>query len=107
MWQAIGACERLPVATRAELAGALAGEAERGRATEPELWALARLGARVPVYGPLNCVVPRDAAAGGVKRLVGAEWPRPEAYAFALAQPAAATGGPQRDLGPGPRRPPA
>src|SRR5256885_591193 len=94
MWQAIGACERLPAATRAELAGALAGEAERGRATEPELWALARLGARVPVYGPLNCVVPRDAAAGWAKRPCRAERPRPEARAFSLPQPVRAAAGP-------------
>src|SRR5207245_2191754 len=74
------------------------GEAERGRATESELWALARLGARVPVYGPLNCVVARDAATAWTERLLAAEWPRPEAYAFALAQLARATGDRERDL---------
>ena len=98
MWQAIGSCERLPAAARADLGGVLAAEAERGRATEPELWALARLGARVPFYGPLNCVVPRDAATAWVERLLAAEWPRPEAYAFALAQLARATGDHERDL---------
>ena len=98
MWQAIGSCERLPAAARAELGDRLVAEAERGRATEPELWALARLGARVPVYGPLNCAVPRDAATAWVERLVAAEWPRPEAYAFMLAQLARATGDRERDL---------
>ncbi|TMA49263.1 MAG: molecular chaperone DnaK [Deltaproteobacteria bacterium] len=76
MWQAIGSCERLSAAARAELGGVLVPEAERGRATEPELWALARLGARVPVYGPLNCVVARDAAAAWTERLLAAEWRR-------------------------------
>jgi len=98
MWQAVGSCERLPAAARAELGGVLVAEAERGPATEPELWALARLGARVPVYGPLNCVVARDAAAAWTERLLAAEWPRPEAYAFALAQLARATGDRGRDL---------
>ena len=98
MWQAVGSCERLPAAARAELGAVLVAEAERGRATEPELWALARLGARAPLYGPLNCVVARDTAAAWAERLLGAAWPRPEAYAFALAQIARATGDRERDL---------
>jgi molecular chaperone DnaK (HSP70) len=100
MWQAIGSCERLSAAARAELGAVLVGEAEKGRTTEQELWALARLGARVPVYGPLNCVVPRDAAAGWAERLLRAAWPRAEATAFALAQLARATGDRARDLDP-------
>jgi molecular chaperone DnaK (HSP70) len=100
MWQAIGSCERLAAATRGELGAVLVDEAVRGRATEPELWALARLGARVPVYGPLNCVVPRATAAAWVERLLAVAWPRAEAYAFALAQIARATGDRERDVDP-------
>jgi hypothetical protein len=100
MWQAIGSCERLPSAPRAELADALVADAARGRTTEQELWALARLGARVPIYGPLNCVVPRQRAATAAERLLAHEWPRPEAYAFALAQIARASGDRERDLEP-------
>jgi hypothetical protein len=98
MWQAIGACERLSTGARAELGTALLVEAEKGRATEQELWALARLGARAPVYGPQNCVVARDTAAEWAERLLRAPWPRPEAYAFTLAQIARATGDRSRDL---------
>jgi molecular chaperone DnaK (HSP70) len=100
MWQAIGSCERLDAATRAEAGAVLVREAERGRATDQELWALARLGARAPVYGPLNCVVARDSASEWAERLAACEWPRPESYAFALAQIARATGDRVRDLDP-------
>jgi molecular chaperone DnaK (HSP70) len=100
MWQAIGSCERLAAGMRAELGDALVVEAERGRASDQELWALARTGARVPIYGPLNCVVARDVAAGWAERLVRTAWPKPEAYAFALAQIARATGDRERDLEP-------
>src|SRR5439155_577844 len=62
--------------------------------------ALARRGARVPLAGPLNCVVPRDLAARWSERLLAAPWPRAEAYAFALAQLARATGDRERDLDP-------
>ncbi len=98
MWQAIGSCERLAAAPRAELADALVAEAMRGRTTEQELWALARLAGRVPIYGPLNCVVPRERAAAAAERLLAHDWPRPEAYAFALAQLARASGDRERDL---------
>jgi molecular chaperone DnaK (HSP70) len=98
MWQAIGSCERLSAQLRTELGNQLVAEAERGRVTEQELWALARLGARVPIYGPLNCVVGRETAAAWVERLLKVDWPRLEAYAFAVTQLARATGDRQRDL---------
>jgi len=98
MWQAIASCERLAATVRAELGQQLVDEAVRGRASEPELWALARLGARVPIAGPLNCVVPRDIASAWAERLVAAEWPRADAYAFTLTQIARATGDRERDL---------
>jgi hypothetical protein len=85
---------------RAELGAVLVADAERGRATDQELWALARLGARVPVYGPLNCVVARETAAAWAERLLRGTWSRPDAYAFALAQIARATGDRERDLEP-------
>ncbi len=100
MWQAVGSCERLSSSARAELAEQLAAEAARGRTTEQELWALARLGARVPVYGPLNCVVPRERATAIAERLLACAWPREEAYGFALAQVARASGDRERDLDP-------
>ena len=100
MWQAVGACERLPAAVRADLGAALVAEAERGRVADQELWALARLGARVPIMGPLNCVVARDTATQWVERLLVVDWPRVEAYGFAVGQIARATGDRERDLDP-------
>lgn len=100
MWQSIGACERLPAALRTELGATLVGEAERGRTTDQELWALARLGARIPVYGPLNAVVPREAVGAWVARLLDVAWPREDATTFAIAQLARATGDRERDLDP-------
>ena len=100
MWQAVGSCERLQPNARSDLAEEVAAAAARGRITDQELWALARLGARVPVYGPLNCVVLRERAAMLVERLLGCPWPRPDGYAFALAQIARASGDRERDLDP-------
>ena len=52
----------------------------------------------MPIYGPLNCVVPRDRAASAIERLLACEWPRAEAYGFAVAQIARASGDRERDL---------
>jgi hypothetical protein len=101
MWQAIGGCERLASAVRAELALALVPSIAKGRATDQEAWALARLAARAPIAGPLNCVVPPRAAADIAEGLLATtSWSRPDATAFALAQVARLTGDRERDLDP-------
>jgi hypothetical protein len=101
MWQAVGGCERLAASVRGELALVLADAIAKGKATDQEAWALARLGARAPIAGPLNCVVPPRTATGVVERLLAAHpWARPETTAFALAQVARATGDRERDLDP-------
>jgi len=101
MWQAIGGCERIAAPVRAELASAVAIAVAKGKATEQEAWALARLAARVPMAGPLNCVVSPRAATEIVERLLDAPWSRAEATAFAVAQIARLSGDRERDLDPG------
>jgi len=100
MWQAIGGCERLAATVRAELARVLAQTIAKGRATDQEVWALARLAARAPVAGPINCVVAPGAATEVAEMLLAAMWTRPDATAFALAQVARLTGDRERDLAP-------
>ena len=62
------------------------------------LWALSRLGARVPLYGPLNLVVPPSKVKDWVTKLVAWDWPEPEKSAFPLAQLGRRTGDRTRDL---------
>jgi molecular chaperone DnaK (HSP70) len=100
MWQAIGGCERLASSVRAELALALVSPIAKGKATDQEAWALARLGARAPIAGPINCTVPPRAAAEIAEGLLATSWSRPDATAFALAQVARLTGDRERDLDP-------
>ena len=101
MWQAIGGCERIAAPVRGELALVLAANVAKGRATDQEAWALGRLAARVPVVGPINCVVPPATAGRVVDALLdAATWSRPDATAFALAQVARRTGDRERDLDP-------
>jgi hypothetical protein len=99
MWQAIGACERLDARLKAELGEVVVADIERGKAAPQQLWALARLGAREPLYGPLNCVAGRDAVTSWVERVLALpQWPAPEATAFALVQMARVVDDRERDV---------
>ncbi len=66
VWRLLGSLELLDVTTKLELGGMaleLIGRGTKMRAIRAgALFALGRLGARTPVYGPLNALVPRDTA---------------------------------------------
>ena len=97
-WQLVASCERLSAEMKAELGRALLPAVVRDKATEVEVWALGRLGARAPVYGPLNCVAARDAVSEWVEALLDVPWGRADAVAFAMAQLARYVGDRERDL---------
>lgn len=66
IWRLLGSLELLPVPTKVELGEMICDLAPKPKlaALRPALlWTLGRLGARVPAYGPLNSVVPRERAA--------------------------------------------
>ena len=97
-WQLMASCERLSAEQKAELGNALLPAIVKGKATEVEIWALGRLGARAPFYGPLNCVVARDSVAQWIDALLATEWTKPEALTFMFVQLARCVGDRERDL---------
>ena len=97
-WQLLASCERLAGGIKEELGAALLPAVAKGKATDAEIWALGRLGARAPFAGPLNCVAPRDKVEAWVERLLGVDWPRQSSTVFALAQLARCVGDRERDL---------
>jgi len=97
-WQLLASCERLAAEAKTELGATLVPLVTKGKATDPEIWALGRLGARAPFAGPLNCVVPRMTVEGWVRALLDAPWRRPASLIFALVQLARCTGDRERDL---------
>jgi hypothetical protein len=98
-WQLLASCERLGAEVKAELGAAVLPAVAKGKATDAEIWALGRLGARAPFAGPLNCVVARATAEQWVATLLERrEWPRAASVSFALVQLARCTGDRERDL---------
>jgi molecular chaperone DnaK (HSP70) len=100
MWRVVASLERLPVPHKVKLGDELMRrmESRKGREDSVHLWALSRVGARVPLYGPLNAVVPASKVAEWVGQLVAWDWPEPDRTAFPLAQLGRRTGDRTRDL---------
>jgi len=98
MWRAAASLEALDRARKVDYGQELVERITRG-ATVADLWALGRLGARVPFHGPANQVANRRAVEGWIRRLLaGGEWKLPEATAVALAHLARRTGDRERDI---------
>lgn len=100
IWRLLGSLELLPVPVKMELGEFLVGRLERR--LEPVLvkagwWALGRLGARVPVYGPLNTLVPAEGVEGWLERILHQPVADPE-MVFAVVQMVRPTGDRYRDL---------
>jgi molecular chaperone DnaK (HSP70) len=101
MWRAIGSLERLAVPNKVRLGDELVRqlvEQPKSRADGLPMWALSRLGARVPLYGPLNLVVPPGKVKDWLTPILG--WPAADLdkSAFSLAQLGRRTGDRTRDL---------
>jgi hypothetical protein len=100
IWRLVASLERLPTGHKHKLGDELIRrmESRKGREDATHLWALSRVGARVPLYGPLNAVVPASKCAEWIGHLLRWDWPEPDKVAFPLAQLGRRTGDRARDL---------
>ncbi|MBA3397358.1 MAG: hypothetical protein H0T89_32325, partial [Deltaproteobacteria bacterium] len=100
MWRVVASLERLPIAHKIKLGDELMRrmDTRKGREDPVHLWALSRVGARVPLYGPLNAVVPASKVSSWIGQLIAWDWPDADKTAFPLAQLGRRTGDRTRDL---------
>jgi hypothetical protein len=100
MWRALASMERLPAHHKMKIGDELVHrmETRKGREDDVHLWALSRIGARVPLYGPLNLVVPPTKVKDWLTKMFGWDWPEQDKVAFQLAQLGRRTGDRTRDL---------
>jgi molecular chaperone DnaK (HSP70) len=96
-WRLLASLERLDTGHRTRLGDMLLERIRRDPRHTSWLWGLGRLGARKPLYGPLNIVVPPDVAERWMARLLELKTMTPEAAA-AVAQIGARTDDPARDI---------
>lgn len=100
IWRLLGSLELLPVAHKVELGGIILDLLPRRKTEsmrEAMIWTLGRLGARVSLYGPLNCVLPQETAGKWLQRLLELELDG-DTTAFCIMQLARFTGDRFRDL---------
>jgi hypothetical protein len=87
-WRALGVMELLAADTKVELGGLALDLLAREKVAamrDALLFAIGRIGARVPVYGPLNAVLPAEVAEAWTRRLLSLDAPDEKA-AFAKVQ---------------------
>jgi len=96
-WRLLAGLERLDRAQRVRLGDELIAKVRREPQNAGLMWAIGRFGARVPVYGPLNSVVPPADAERWLDVLRTIKAPTTEALA-AVAQIATRTGDVARDI---------
>jgi hypothetical protein len=97
IWMALASLERLSTSEKVGLGRDLLKQLEEKMGSK-ELWALSRLGARIPVYGPLDRVISPDEGAKWVKRLLVLNLSHSASTATALVLLARRTGDRARDL---------
>jgi hypothetical protein len=96
-WRLLASLERLDAAQRVKFGDDLLDRIRREPRNASWLWSLGRLGARVPLYGPLNSVVPPSVAERWIERLLQLKELTAEGAA-AVAHLGARTGDPARDI---------
>jgi len=69
-WRLLASLEHLPAPTRIALGKELLDKIKDKPTNKGYLWSLGRLGARIPFYGRLNCVVPVDVAERWIEALL-------------------------------------
>jgi len=97
MVRLLGALERLAPQKKEEAAGWLLERLESGSAPGV-IWALGRLGARVPVAGAAESVLAPEVASALLEKLLALDWKKHDEAPFAAAQLARLSGDRARDL---------
>jgi molecular chaperone DnaK (HSP70) len=96
-WRLLASLERVDAGMRTRFGEELLGKIRREPRHPTWMWSLGRLGARTPLYGPLNTVVAPAAAERWIDRLVGLKELTADA-ALTIAQIGARTGDAARDI---------
>jgi molecular chaperone DnaK (HSP70) len=96
-WRLLGSLERLDAGQKAKLGDELLPRIRREPRNAARLWTLGRVGARAPLYGPLNAVVSPAVAERWMEALMALRDIGPDAAA-AIVQIGAESGDPARDV---------
>jgi hypothetical protein len=100
MWRTLANLERLPIHHKEEIGKGLIKQMGTCRGEGLNMWVLSRIGTRIPLYGPLNSVVPARTVTDWIEQTLKAPWKKPAQTAFSVVQMASFTGDRERDIEP-------
>ncbi|MFQ5584079.1 MAG: Hsp70 family protein [Calditrichia bacterium] len=90
--------ERLSPEAKIELGRLLLQKIRNSKPKNQELWTIGRLGARIPIYGPLDRLIPSEEVMGWIHALLSLPIEINDAYAHTLVQLSRLTGDRTRDI---------
>lgn len=97
IWRLLASLERLPAPERVFLGQELLDKLKQQPKDKSYLWAIGRLGARIPFAGPLNCVIAAETAVQWIEVLLALPDVTSDTVS-AIAQLGAKTDDPARDI---------
>jgi molecular chaperone DnaK (HSP70) len=100
MWMTLASMERLAVEEKIGWGRFLLGQLSPKKGGPQYWWALSRIGAREPLYGPIEKVVPREEAARWVQAILSISWKNTRPVGMAMIQICRLTGDRRRDMDP-------
>lgn len=98
IWMALACLERLSVDIKEDIGRRLLKKLNIRNPNPKELWALSRIGSRIPFHGPLDRVISAKEASVWINTLLSKGPEASDVLAHALVQLARATGDRERDL---------
>jgi hypothetical protein len=99
----VGSLERLPVPRKIDVGNGLLERLNQKGESPQTWWAVGRLGTRVPLYGSVHNVIPRDVAKSWVEQTLKPDWRSVQPAALAAVLLARLSGDRERDLNEGVR----
>ncbi|MCF8145176.1 MAG: hsp70 family protein [Deltaproteobacteria bacterium] len=100
IWMTAANLERVPQNDKVVLGGLLLESLRPGKTRPQYWWSLSRIGAREPLYGPVDRVIPPDVIASWVDRILKSGWRDLRPVGAALAHMSRLVGDRKRDLDP-------
>ena len=100
IWMAMANLERISAEDKIARGKLLLNDLHPKKVRPQYWWALSRIGAREPLYGPIDRIISPDAAAKWIGKILSENWKNPKPVGMALARMARLTGDRKRDLEP-------
>jgi len=100
IWMAIANLELISADDRANWGRFLLDQLSPKKSRPQYWWAISRLGAREPLYGPIDRTISAAETGSWIQSIMAKNWRNPKPVGIALSQLARLTGDRKRDLGP-------